>query len=346
MPEKSAAARFLKEKVPLLRPWKDPNGQAWDHRNSWTVFFGWLKHTLLHAFMFMVVSILFMVGYHQNPGILTGIWAFLILAILSDALYAYVRRGRMTKEALGFAVLALAIFAGGVVGTSIHLTKLIDYWPYYQKRHYTNVAPDEPAASHSDASVIVFMEGGRPDASRATGYKRYNSIYCVAPIALEPGYSDEEAVNSDIQYWAVGKDCCMGHKGFICDDAENPSARSGLVMSEKTGEDRLMEGVMSNNDMHYYEEAVLMTQSKFDLTSPSTRMYVRFVQDIDKARSAYWRDAWWSWTKYQFVWLLVWMVVGVMTIVIGAGDPTDVNRYNEHIVDAKQSVLSNINNYI
>lgn len=346
MPEYSVESGRKKEQVPLLRPWKkvQPGSGFEATRNSWTVLFGFLKHTLLHALMFMGVSIIFMVGYHQIPKILVYITAFFVLAFLSDALYIYYSRQKLTKECLAFAVCAMALFTGGVAGTSIHLTKLTDYWPYYQKRHYTNVAPDEPAASHADASVLVFMQGARPDPTRAMGYQRYGHLFCVAPIALESGYSDDAAVNSDIQYWAVGEDCCS--KGFNCDDALDAKARSGLVMIPKTGEDAMFEGIMSSNELAYYEKAVLMTQSKFDLTSPKERLYVRFVKDIGKARDTYWDEAWRSWAKYQFMGLGAWIIVGVLTVIVGAGDKDDLNMYSEHMVDAKNSVLAKLNHLI
>jgi hypothetical protein len=336
--------RNVAEKLPLMRPWKE-DGATGVLPNSWTVFFSALKHTLLHAIMFTITSVGFMLGYHLIPRSLTVIALFFAFACLSEALYLFYVRRRLTKEALGFAVCALAIIAGAVVGTSLHLTKLVDYFPYEQRRHYTNVAPDEKAASHSDASVLVFMEGARPDPSRAMGYLRGGHRYCVAPIALEAGYSDEE-LSSNVQYWAVGKDCCMGNKGFVCDDATNTKARAGLVKSEKMGVDGMFEGIMSSNEMAYYEKAVLMTMAKFDLESPEERLYVRFVEDIQKARWEYWWDAWWSWTQYQFLWLVVWIVAGVMAVVIGAGDPEDPNSYNAHISDAKMGMLWKMNHYI
>jgi hypothetical protein len=351
MPDQAREDARASEEVPLLRPlgkkWKDDKSRDGSpKKNYWTVFFGWLRHTLVHAFMFMVTSIVFMLGYHSTPRILTAVAMFLVFACLSDALYVYYVKRRVTKETIGFTICAFAIFAGAVVGTSIHLTKLVDYWPYYNKRHYTNVAPDEKAATRADASVLVFMEGARPDGSRTTAYRRGGVNYCVAPIALEAGYADDQAASPDVQYWAVGKDCCTGTKGFTCDDSLNPNARSGLVMSAKSDHDLLLEGVMSNDEYHYYEKAVLMTNAKFDLTSPKERMYVRFVYDIEKARSDYWAAAWWSWFKWQWYWAIVWAAVGVFTVVVGAGDSEDTNRYNDHMLDAKQYVLWQLNHYI
>jgi len=351
------------EKDPLLnardKPWKamtprgvsarpvDEKDNERGHRNCWNIVFGWVKHTFIPAFLFMAVSILFMVGYHQNPRLLLGLAAFLAVALCSDALYIYGTRSKCTKEVVAFTVCAFAVCAGGVVGTSLHLTQLHDYWPYYQKRHYTNVAPDELAAAHADASVLVFMEGTKPDATRYAGYYRYGNVYCVAPIAVEPGYIEgEDTISSNVQYWAVGKNCCGGHKGFSCDDSHKSGARSGLVMTKKTEDDTLLQGILSGDEETYYEKAVHMSLTKFDLTSPSERMYVRFVKDIDAARMTYWWTAWLSWWKLQVFWLPLWTFAGAVAVVVGAGDPEDDSRYSAHIVDFKQSVLYKLNHYI
>lgn len=342
MPEKKedASAR-RRERVPLLKPWKE---EADGHRsNSWTIFFSFLKNTLLHAFMFMIVSAAFMTGYHLIPYTLTFLLIFFVLAFLSDAAYNYLVRGRLNNQAMGFAICAFAFLAGAVVGTSIDMTHLVDYWPYLLRRHYTNVAPDELAASHADASVIVFMEGARPDPTRAMGYLRHGNRYCVAPIALESGYSDDKA-SADVQYWAVGVDCCMGNKGFDCDDSQNPQARAGLVKMRK--EDARFAGILSSDELSYYDKAVSMTTAKFDLTSPKERLYVRFVQDIGKTRDKYWVVAWITWTKMQFLFGLIWVVAGVMSVIVGASDPDDTSRYGDHVGDAVQGTLFNLNNYI
>jgi hypothetical protein len=318
-----------------------------DRRNGWIIVMGFCKHTFIPAFLFMAVSILFMVGYHQNPRLLLALAAFFVVVFLSDTLFQYNSKSKLSKDMVMSGISAFAILGGAMVGTSLHLTELHEYWPYYQKRHYTNVAPDELASAHADASVIVFMEGARPDGGRYAGYRRYGSTYCVAPIAVDPGYMDgEETVSAAVQYWAIGKDCCGGQKGFACDDSQNEQARSGLVMTKYTDDDLLMAGILSNDDMAYYENAVQMSMSKFDITSPTERMYVRYVKDIDKARMTYWWAAWWSWWKIQLIWLPGWMFAGAMAMVVATGDPTDERRYNEHIVDFKQSVLFKLNNYI
>lgn len=325
--------------TPLLKPWKDPNVP---HRNGFAVFFCWLKTILGTSLMFTIVSTVFMLGYHQCPRALMGAAAFVVFTFVSCAIYLYSKQWKLTKHVLLLAVLGFAVLSGGVVGTSIHLTELVDYWPYYQKRHYTNVAPDEPAAAHSDASVLVFMDGARPDATRAARYKRKNVMYCAAPIDVQD--SEEMAPTTNIQYWAIGKDCCNGD--FTCDDAAKSEARTGLVRMRMEGDDLIGEGIMSNDEMNYYDKAVMMAVTTFDITSPKERLYVHFVQDVEKARAAYWTRAWWYWWKLQSLWFLVWMVAGTMYVIIGAGDPNDPDKHPENMKDGYTNVLAGINRYV
>jgi len=259
------------------------------------------------------------------------------LCELCDLLYC--QTWNLTKYIFVFGVLGFAILAGGVVGTSVHLKQLVDYWPYYQKQHYTNVAPDEPAAAHSDASVLVFMEGARPDATRATSYKRNKVLYCAAPIDVED--SEDATQTTNIQYWAIGQDCCKN--GFTCDDATNSKARSGLVKNKMEGADLIGQGILSNDDMNYYDKAVLMAVTKFDLTSPKERLYVHFVEDVEKARQAHWSQAWGVWWKLQLLWFVVWMVAGTFYVIVGAGD---LSRDANDMKDAYTTALHTINHYV
>jgi len=326
--------------IPLGKAWKDSKTP---HRNSWVVVAGWTRYTFSAATMFGVTSALFVLFYHSRPRLLIGIVGFFVLGFLSDALFHFTRHMQITKKAIVFVLYALAFLAGGVVGTCIHLTELTDYWPYLQLRHYTNVAPDDSAAAHSDASVLVFMDGARPDGSRSIGYKRGGTRYCVAPIALKGSYSADVVEQTDIQYWAVGTDCCMGQEGFTCDDADKATARSGLVEMDKRGMDRVP--FLSSADMHYYRQAVNMAMSTFDLTSPKERLFVRFVEDIDAARDASWRNAWMTWLKWNCVWLPLWIGGGALVIVLGRSvDPRE--SLDEHLKDAASGIFAKANQYI
>lgn len=340
--------------------------------NYWILVLSWLKFTLCPGLLFSLFAIVFMLGYHTCPRILVGIACWLIVVLCIYACSLWMRSMSLGKElrkslqieeltprgaktaqehpelvqlelqksktrkssVCGF-FCAGAILLGVLVGMKIHLSELVDYWSYNGKRHYTNVAPDEPAAAHSDASVLVFMDGSKPDSTRAMGYRRMGTVYCVAPVDVDASESDQNP-STDIQYWAVGKDCCSG-QGFTCEGAGKTGSRSGMVLSKKTGMDAIGEGILSNDELHYYQEAVKMGLSKFDMTSPENRMFARFVNDIQKAHDAQYTNACWSLFYAQLFLAPLWMVAGLMTVLVGWDD------YLDHIGDMKEKVLYNMN---
>lgn len=306
--------------------------------NYFTVLFAFLRYACTPMIIFMFVSIIFMMAYHRFAYLLMILDALFVGVFLFGSYGAF--RSRLAVESFMCAAVAFAIFSGGVAGTCVHLAKLGDYMAYHSKRHYTNVAPEEPAGAREDGSVLVFMEGARPDGSRATAYHRNGIKFCVAPIAMDPSYADSLAVQTDIQYWAAGQDCCLGHEGFTCGASKNPGARSGIVLARMNGWNERLKEVIATPELNYYDEAVLMATAKYDLTTSADHMYVNFVDDIDKAEwNMYW-DAWKYWMFVQFVWGFAWATVGAFAIVLG-GD-----AYSRHITDAKTSVFASLNNIL
>jgi len=311
--------------------------------NGWSVFFLFVKLSLTPAIIFSFVSIIFMMGYHLMPKMLMVVGALFVLLFLFLSFEAYIqhpddpRRSLFTVQAWMYAVFAVAVLSGGAVGTSISVTKLTDYWPYDLKRHYTNVAPEEPAGSKADASAIVFMDGAKPDGTRAQAYHRYGSDWCVAPISLDASYSDSLKVQTDIQYWAVGQDCCKGHLGFNCDASQTKGARSGLVLQKMSRSDQMMKGLSGTGEMSYYEEAILMGTSKFDITTPKNHLLVRFVDDLESARMTYFGAAWATWWHMQFSFGLVWGVAGIIAVVLSQ------EAYKKSFGDMKSNALTGIN---
>jgi hypothetical protein len=390
-----ANGQLLAEKEPLLqkplnKPWKeyDEFGNP-VVGNYWTLIFGSFKHMLIHAAMFAFWCMAFMLGYHVISDLLLLVVGLMVLAMVGMSLIVMqdrrkfmaekeaaenatvilneetkrrkantvMQRSLVTVKSLTPLICAASLIAGSVSGMSINMSELSDYWAYDQYRHYTNVDPSEPAASHSDASVLVFMHGARPDGSRSMGYTRYGATYCVAPIALEAGYSGDQPILSDIQYWAVGKDCCSGNEGFACEGAREKNARTGLVKVNRTrressewapSQHEYIREILSAEyeEMTYYEKAVLMTQAKFGVTSPEERLFVRFVDDIGEARDHMWGRAWWSWFEYCGMFWLFAIPAGIITIAIGAVDPDDSKAYTAHLTDMKTNVLHGMNNII
>merc|ERR1719181_266254 len=77
--------------------------------------------------------------------------------------------------------------------------------------------------------MLLWTEDTRLDPMRAVGFKSRwtGQTYCAAPIV-------DSTMNSanDINYWAVGENCCSARAEFHCDDAADPTTRSALVLLE------------------------------------------------------------------------------------------------------------------
>jgi len=307
-------------------------------KNSWTALFLFFKLTLTPMIIFSLVSIIFMLCYHSAARLLMTIDAFFILVLLFTSYTMYC--SYYTVEAFMYVVLAFALFSGGLSGTSIHLSHLSDYWTFQNKRHYTNVAPDEPAGAHTDAGVIVFMEGAKPDSTRNTAYYRAGTKYCVAPIAVDAAYADTLAPSSNVQYWAIGEDCCDGKNSFTCSDANAPGARSGLVMAGLSDWDRMIKGIFGTPEFTYYEEAVLMGATKFGLTTPKEHLIMRFVSDIHEAPKAFLKSAWSTWWHTQLLLGVVWITCGIFAMTFAK------DSHKQHFSDALTNTMYNINHII
>lgn len=254
-------------------------------------------------FWFSIISIIFMVQYYATPKILMFclVITTAVVFVLSGALPR--RKFALPLDPKGRWILRMTMVfgvLGAIAGFSLSSDNLRDYWPYYSMRHYTNVAPDEPAAAHLDAAVIVFMEGSRPDVNRAIGYHRQGRTYCVAPVGLDSTHGgDDGSASSDIQYWAVGFDCCHEQQGFSCGDSAKSKARSGIVsMKQRTREQSFFQGNLLT-DASYFEEAVKMNMAKFDLTSPDDHIIVHWVGDVEVAIEQIFKDALASWFYYE-----------------------------------------------
>lgn len=144
--------------------------------------------------------------------------------------------------------------------TSVHV-----WWLVYGNS-FTNVLPSEGARGYSDAGKVLFAEEARIDSSKAMGYKE-GVMYCVAPIL-------DDSDISEIEFWAVGQDCCSARGYFSCDDSWDSQARAGVVIHAA---DELMPDVYD-----HYMKAVKQAQAAFDVESVSAPLFVRWVHDPEK----------------------------------------------------------------
>lgn len=318
--------------------------------SAWKVVIVSLEATAMLWFLYAVFSLLYLTGYHNMPlflSVFTTI-AVVVLLLVSQIIEMRKPLSKGDREIkLLLRLCAGAIVLGSLVGFSITSARLTDYWPYDAMRHYSNVAPDELASAHADASAIVFMEGTKPDITRVTRYRRHGSSYCVVPISLDGSYTDDTEVASDIQYWAAGKDCCLGsRKGFTCDDAANSKARSGLVMfgERKTWLEDLLSGVLFQNNYHNYEQAIKMAMAKFGITSPKEHLILRWVHDLGEARESLWNGALRSWYQSAAWGFLLAVVCGALVPLLVLRDEykIDINAFKQLVLKAANHHPSNV----
>lgn len=318
--------------------------------SAWKVVIVSSEVTAMLWFLYTLFGILYLTGYHSMPMFLSVFTTITVFVLLLASQIIEMRRplSKGDREIkLLLRLCAGAIVLGSLVGFSITSARLTDYWPYDAMRHYSNVAPDELASAHADASAIVFMEGTKPDIARVTRYRRHGSTYCVVPISLDASYTDDTEVASDIQYWAAGKDCCLGsRKGFTCDDAANSKARSGLVMfgERKTWLEDLLSGVLWENDYSHYEQAIKMGKAKFGITSPKQHLIMRWVHDLGEARSSLWNRALRSWFQAAAWGFFLAFVCGALVPLLVLRDEykIDINAFKQLVLKAANHHPSNV----
>lgn len=227
---------------------------------------------------FTLIMCLFALAY-------VHIWAFVWLTVVILFMAALLKTLRdlkigAAKPGVFLGVLVLvATLSGSVLGLWLYHSQLAPYWAVRLGRVYTNLLPDEPAEAHADVGIINFAEGARVDtaqsASFTAGYK-----YCVAPVVgatlIDP---DLQAV----QYWAAGMDCCTPRSGFLCDEALEYSARSGVAIIDASG--------LTTAEKPYYLKAVNQSIATYGTLTAKEPVFVKWVEDPWEVQAGRWNSA-------------------------------------------------------
>jgi len=219
---------------------------------------------------FTVVCCLFVFAYHAIP---VTVW----LLVLCSLVFWSLRSSRGCRQVWSFTLSVsciAAVVCGTTMGTAIYGDYMAQYWFIHDGRAHTNVLPSDAAIGFADASKIVFTDDARIDGSRAMSYKDRND-FCVAPIVDTSGQTQSTAV----QFWAAGTDCCGQRGAFFCDDAWNPQARSGIVMSDASS---------LRPELHnQYNLAVKQAYAAYNLLADDHPVFVRWVLDPEKVQKNY-----------------------------------------------------------
>jgi len=234
-----------------------------------------LKISVLAWVVFTITALLFGLSYHDSA---VEIWTLVLIGVvvLVMVIGQSWRQWNESPHARISIIVAmwllLSVGLGSFVGIFAYDCCIREYWTAQQLEARENVLPAEPAGAYANAGEIVFADEARVDPSKAVGYKD-TSVYCVAPIA-------SDAPMDTVQFWAAGLDCCGARGSFVCDDAWNPKAHSGLVIRNSTlGED--LRG--------QYMKAVKLAEITYAIASVKEPIFVRWVSNPDQVELNIWR---------------------------------------------------------
>jgi len=177
--------------------------------------------------------------------------------------------GHSRTRSLLALVSLLAILFGAGIGWFTHEKRVQFWYGLHYGERYSNVVPTQLASAHADASVIGFASGTYVDTENSAGYKSVGAAgheFCAAPIIAED-------FKGEIQYFAVGRDCCDDRAGFWCDSTGVKDVmHSGIVVQDY--------GALTSRADHYMD-AVRLTVATWDLVTVPDPLIVRWVANSD-----------------------------------------------------------------
>lgn len=237
-----------------------------------------MKMSVVAWVVFSITCLLFGMSYHDSS---VEIWTLTLIGagILCIVIVQSWRQMNESSAARVSIIVAfwllLAIIVGAWVGLFAYDFGIREYWTAQRLEARGNVLPSEPAGAYGNAGEIVFADEARVDPGKAVGFKD-DSVYCVAPVA-------SDAPMDTVQFWAAGVDCCGARGSFICDDAWNPKAHSGVVIRNSTF--RFM-----GADVHAkYMQAVKLAEVTYSIASAEEPIFVRWVANPGQVELNIWR---------------------------------------------------------
>merc|ERR1719265_2039485 len=161
-------------------------------------------------------------------------WSVMILVgclAVCTGLVIYGRRRqaeRIWLIATGYIGIVVTFVALGF-GFFMYYHYLVYYIHYTEMRSYSNVGASQSVTQFSDGAMFLFTQDSRLAMMRSVGYKSRwtGKVYCVAPVV------DSTMTSANpINFWAVGEGCCTARGEFACNDAQDTTALSALVVLE------------------------------------------------------------------------------------------------------------------
>jgi len=216
--------------------------------------------------VFFLVMSLFLFAFHEVRvltwavvGLITGLAAlFLVLGSVS---------GHVAFVAVGF----LSFFSiAGAVGTGLWLNGayLDRYYELDAGLEFKEVLPTADAKQTKGAAIIRFSAGSFVDDRRTLGFIADGGILCLAPV-VTPG-----ELSAQVQYWAVGEDCCEKRCNFDCGSSRDMGALSAVVERREP----------------VHEKALAEAAAVYGLNVTSSAQLVNFVGNPKAAIGELWDE--------------------------------------------------------
>lgn len=250
----------------------------------------------IHAVIMAFVSTLFL-GLTLFMWFFIYHWSFLfsvlwlvVLYIAAFAITIYGVRKVPRRWILCMGLICfVTIFIGLILGFELYFKSLVYYKKYQEMRMYSNIAASHPVQSFDDGGMFLFTQDSRLDVMRSVGYKSRwtGSTYCVAPVVD----STMSAAN-DVNFWAVGEECCLARSEFMCGDASLPGTLSALVVLEPEDVVRpFMRWAVQGNYYIRYERAIKLQEAAFADRAARKVKLLWWTQDPLKLQDSFYYDA-------------------------------------------------------
>lgn len=212
--------------------------------------------------VFFVLLLLYTYGFMAVPSICVVLSAFCLMVAASLAVF---RKQANVLLPLSM-MLPMAVLVGSMAGLYTYDVYAIYPMFYANARIYADLVPSTTAAAVSDGGKLVFSSSSYVDTALSVGYiTERGNTYCAAPVRYP-------AQGKQIQFWAVGIDCCSTAGEFTCDSAQDSKAKAGIVMFDNVG-------YFSSSSFDEYNKAKLKAEAYYSLFSTENPGYVRWVTE-------------------------------------------------------------------
>jgi len=224
---------------------------------------------------FVVILGLFTYTYHMAPIVP---WVISFFAMMFAVVVCWPPKSIGAKQrvfwdwgptfswifAVGFAVL-FGLINYGILESWINTTFLREF-----KDVKANTDPD----AVMDAGILSFNKDVFLDTESSAGFNYWFYTYCAAPVVHK-----HSPTAAPVTFWAVGVNCCNSRGGFVCDSAEDATARAAVPLRHHS---------IGHKITGHYMGAIKMAAAANDLEVAKEPVFVMWHKDPRAVGKLHW----------------------------------------------------------